>query len=180
MDELDWVPLSERHLKIFGACDETIGFLKRHNMINKPAGEIRKFLLTDSPPDKRDEWYQQWVDTRHKPETYEKISRRIMRDYIKSKKYKITNRTNNFSETYDTLEQAQQQLQIEKEKFAQFAQDLGMFNKDGRIYDMVNSTYVEDVGIAKENYIKYNTHMFYIEEEIETIYGDVASMLIEK
>ena len=180
MDELDWVILSERHLKLFGACNETIGFLKQHDMINKPAGEIRQFLLTNAPEDKRDEWYQQWVDTRHTADTYGKISRRIMKNYVKNKRYKVINNTSNKLTYFDSLEDAQQQLTIEKEELAHFAENLGMFNKDGKIYDMVNTTFVDDIGIAKQNYINYNTHMFYLEEEIETIYGDVASMRVKE
>lgn len=174
MDSLDWVPLSERHLKIFGACNETIGFLRDNNMINKPAGEIRQFILTNAPENKRDEWYQQWYDTRHTPDTYEKINRRIMKDYIASKKYRVVNDTNNTVDIVDTLEQAYEVDVSNKQIFLDSVTAIGLFEKDGKPYDIINTTFIDDIQLAKDNYLKYNERMFHIEEVITTTFGDTA------
>ena len=174
MDELDWVPLSERHLKLFGACNETIGFLKQHDMINKPAGEIRQFLLTNAPEDKKEEWYQQWVDTRHTPDTYEKINRRIMRDYIVSKKYRVVNDAINKTDYVDTIEEAYELDDSNKKAFLDAMTMTGLFERDGKPYDIINAKFIDDIQVAKDNYIKYNERMFYIEEIFTTTFGDTA------
>lgn len=174
MDELDWVPLSERHLKLFGACNETIGFLKQHDMINKPAGEIRQFLLTNAPEDKREEWYQQWVDTRHTPETYAKINRRIMKNYIESKKYRVNNYAINKVDLVDTLEEAYEVDAMNKKVFLDSVTMMGLFERDGKVFDITNAKFIDDIQVAKDNYMKYNERMFSIEEVITTTFGDTA------
>jgi hypothetical protein len=174
MDSLDWVPLSERHLKIFGVCNEAIGFLRQHDMINKPAGEIRQFLLTNAPEDKRDEWYQQWYDTRHTPETYEKINRRIMKDYIASRKYRVVDSASNTVQEVDTIEQAYEVSASNKKVFLDSVASIGLFEKDGKPYDIINTTFIDDIELAKDNYLKYNERMFHIEEIITTTFGDTA------
>ena len=179
-DELDWVPLSERHLKIFGACNETLGFLKQHDMINKPAGEIRQFLLTNAPEDKKEEWYQQWYDTRHTVDTYDKINRRIMKNYIASKKYRVINNANHKVEEADTLENAYALDADNKKVFLDAMVAMGLFEKDGKVFDITNTTFVDDIQVAKDNYMKYNERMFYIEEVITTTFGDTAVQRMEK
>ena len=175
MDNLDWVPLSERHLKIFGACESTIRFLHQHDMVGKPAGEIRQFILTNAPEDKRDEWYQQWYDTRHTGDTYAKINRRIMKDYIASKEYKVVNNATHKEDYTDSLEEARNLNEMNKKAFLESVTAMGLFEKDGKVYDITNTTFIDDIQVAKDNYLKYNERLFYIEEIITTKFGDTAT-----
>ena len=179
-DNLDWVPMSERHLKIFGACRETLNFLKYHDMIGKTAGEIRQFILTNAPEDKKDEWYQQWYDTRHTGDTYDKINRRIMKDYIASKKYKVINNAIHKVEEADTLEDAEYLHEMNKKVFLDAMVAMGLFEKDGKVFDITNTTFIDDIEVAKDNYMKYNQRLFYIEEIITTKFGDTATKRLDK
>lgn len=174
-DELDWVPMSERHFKLFGACDEAIVFLRQHDMFNKPAGEIRQFILEQGNP----EWYQQWIDTRHTTETYEKIARRIMKEYIDDKNYCSVNELTNNKYYTNNLNDAKTMNDKEKEEFVKHAESIGMFSRNGKPFDIINNCEVDDIEIAKKNYLDYNARFFYVEEEVTTMFGDKATKRVD-
>lgn len=174
-DELDWVPMSERHFRLFGACDEAIVFLRQHDMFNKPAGEIRQFILDNGKP----EWYQQWIDTRHTSETYEKIARRIMKEYVNDKQYCAVNEITDNKYYTGNLSEAKMMSEKDKEEFLKQAEAIGLFKREGKPFDIINNCEVDDVEIAKKNYLEYNARFFYVEEEVSTIYGDKATKKVD-
>lgn len=175
MDPLDWVPMSERHFKLFGACEEAVVFLRQHDMFNKPAGEIRHFLLENG----KTEWYQQWIDTRNTHETYEKIARRIMSNYIESKDYCVYNDTTKMVVKHNNLEDAMRTHEENKNKFLEEADRIGLFTFKGQIYDVVNGKPIDSLDEAKKIYMDFNKSLFYIVEEITTIHGDCATKRLD-
>ena len=160
--------LTERYLRMVGTCYGALEMLRKENMFDKPAKEIKKFFHDKG----RDDWNLEWVKIWHSPETYEVVKKRYFSDYYTSK-FIVLDPITKVPSFFDTLEEAKKEQQNNQTKY--ITQFKYLFIKDDKFFDIVNNCLCDDLETAQNNYINHNLRLFQIVEEMTTFNGHVVT-----